>query len=57
MELNLSNGIAVYGRISDLLGLALVAFNNEVDWFDSNLDASSAAGAASGSSFVFFLVI
>jgi hypothetical protein len=52
LELNLSNGIAVYGRLSDLLGLALVSFNREVDWFDSKLDASGAAGAASGGSFV-----
>jgi len=32
-EINVSNGLAAYGRFSDMLGIAGIALSDNVNWF------------------------
>ena len=57
LTLNLSNIIAISGRFSDLYGLGVIAFNEDVGWFGSSRDSSSkAAGVSSGETLVLILL-
>jgi len=56
MDKNLSNLLAIFGRVSDTYTFISLAFSNNVEWYPGQTFSSSAISVTDGSAAVFLIV-